>query len=193
MRPTANWVVGSQALTSAGQIVGGSTPASVPTWNPGSGNTIYNLVSGTPITFQAVVVQSGVSGQNPTIGRVVIDELKGKILFSIPSTTSSFDVAVGVYVSEFTINTSAWDVSDPINPSDAARDQWFFLDAKSIQMPVYTASTPYAAAEMDISFRSPIFLGGGQALNVTVSMIAEVNTQTLFCNPAFRTRIRTVA
>jgi len=190
MRPMSNWVVGSQALTSAGQVIGGvATPTSLPTWAPALTTASYLLSSGTPITFQAAVIQPGISGNAPTIGRMRIDELKGKILFS-PTAAGYFQFAVGVYVSEFTLNTSAWDVYDPLNSADASRDDWWFLDAKTFFCGAPAGALSPVPMELDISFKSSIVIGGGQALNVTVSMISST---TCYANPAFRTRVGPVA
>jgi len=184
-----NWVVGSQALTSTGQVIGGVTsPTSVPTWNPSGTLTTYNLVSASPITFQPVVIQPAVSGNIPTVGRVRIDQLIGKMLFSTAATTMICSVAVGIYVSEFTTSTSAWDVSDPLNPADAARDQWFFLEAMNLNVVVTASMTAWSCLEMPLRLSESVVIGGGQALNVTVSMVTSATTTggQLFANPAFR-------
>jgi len=189
-----NWSVFSQMLTASGQVIGGvTTPTSLPTWNPGSSAASYNLISGSPVTFQAALIQPAVSGNIPTIGRMKIDELRGSLIFNDPSSNGIFTVAVGIYVSEFTINTSAWDVSDPMNPTDAARDQYFFLKAIAFTYPL-TGITAAGMVEMDLGLSEPVVLGGGQALNVTVSMIASGGPPpTIFCNPCFRVRTGPVA
>lgn len=126
----SNWQVGSQALNNSGGVIGGvATPTSVPTWDPAIGSATNTIAKNSPITWQAVVITAGVSTSAPTIGRLKIDELKGRVCFSTFSAATYYVVAIGVYISEFTINTSAWDVSDPLQPNDGARDQWFFLNA----------------------------------------------------------------
>jgi hypothetical protein len=196
MRPGAglsNWVVGSQALSSTGQVIGGlTTPTNVPTWFPSSSGATYNLATASPVTFQATVISAGVSTATPTIGRQKVDEIKGKILFSQPSTPAYYVVAVGIYISEFTLNTSAWDVYDPLAPSDAARDDFWFLDARTFTLVPANVSTADSFLELDISCKLNLVIGGGQAVNVTVSMISVAGS-TLYCNPAFRTRVGPVA
>jgi len=195
MRPTSNWVVGSQALTSAGQVVGGvGSPTSIPTWNPGSQSTNYLIVGGSPVTFQACVIQPGVSGNTPTVGRVRVDEIKGKILVNPGVLAGGYiTVSVGIYVSEFTINTSAWDVSDPSSPVDGSRDDWWFLEARTFGLPLGASLVGVSPMmEIDISFKGPIVLGGGQALNVTVAVTGP-GSPGAQCTPAFRTRIGPVA
>lgn len=48
---------------------------------------------------------------------------------------------------------------------------------------------------MDISFKVPggIVIGGGQALNVTISMNAGGTAPTFVASPCFRTRVGPVA
>jgi len=193
-RGLTNWTVFSQALTASGQVIGGvSTPTSLPTWNPSGAASSYNLVSGSPVTFQGALIQPAVQGNIPTIGRMKIDEIKGKILLATPSASGYFSVAVGIYVSEFTQSTSAWDVSDPLVPSDAARDQWFFLEAKNCSLSLGSSIVASGCVEFDLKLSEPVIIGGGQALNVTVSMVASPNTLTVFANPAFRVRTGPVA
>jgi hypothetical protein len=188
----SNWVVGSQAVTSTGVVAVGTFP----TWSPSSGAPLFNLASGVPVTYQAVVIAPGISGVVPTVGRVAIDEIKGKVLVSSPGVTSAgFTVAVGIYISEYTIATSAWSVLDPLNSSAAAEDDWFYLEALNFMGPLLGAITndAFTQCEFNLKLSEKIVIGGGQALNVTVSMICTPNTATLYCNPAFRTRIGPVA
>jgi len=195
MRPVSNWAVGSQALTATGQVVGGlSTPTSIPTFNP-SFSGLLSVASGVPFTFQAAVISPGLSGSIPTIGRMRIDEIKGKILVGSAIPANRWNVTVGIYVSEFTQNTSAWDVYDPGNPADASRDDWWFLEAKCFYFPLDTTTIAAASdnMEMDISVKLNLVLGGGQALNVTVSCISDGGAGVMNVNPCFRTRIGPVA
>lgn len=197
MRPTSNWVVGSQALTSTGQVLGGlSTPTSTPTFDARpSGGTL--LAAGTPVTYQAAVISPGLSNAVPTIGRMRVDEIKGHIGIQSANPFNSWVIAIGIYVSEFTQNTSAWDVYDPTNPSDAARDDWWFLMGKCIQVNSDGNSalniTAATSIDIDISVKLNLVLGGGQALNVTVGACSDGNAGTLFIRPLFRTRVGPVA
>jgi hypothetical protein len=192
-RPITNWQVGSQQVDQTGQVVGGfATPTSVPTWNPGASAGTYQLTTGAPKTFQVAVINAAVSGAAPTIGRMRVDEIVGRLLFNVPSVPGFYSIAVGVYVSEFTVNTTAWDVFDPMLPQDGARDDWWLLQAESFQIVTNALAVAGSNANMDIHMDQSITIGGGQAVHLTVSMIGP-NASTLFVSPAVRARVGPVA
>jgi len=196
MRPNVvNWTIGGSATDNTGQVITSGTPP-VPsgpaTWTPVG----FNLTDSIPLTFQAVTIVAAPNTSTPTIGRMKIDEMKGRICFNNPSLPLAISVAVCVYVSEFNSSTGKWDVRDPMNVADAARDDYFYLEAMSISQPDTAAQTGNSGYCFDLKLANPLVIGGGQALHVTVSFVtalAGVGGETIYCHPAFRTRVGSVA
>jgi hypothetical protein len=193
-----NWQITSQQLTATGQIVGGllGPPTVVPIWNPGGSGGAYTFATGVPQTFQVAVIQPGTTPNIPGVGRQQIDRIKGKLHLSGPSSPMYVDIAVGIYVSEFTVNTSAWDVLDPMTPTDASRDEWWFLEAYTFLVaPQGVATAPFASpdlATINIDLSERIVIGAGQAVNLTVTFVGN-SSSTMLITPSFRTLVGPVA
>jgi hypothetical protein len=120
-----NWVIGGSATDSTGAVIGGATPTGPSTWTMSPGQP---LASGSPISYQAVAIVAAPNTSTPTIGKVQVDAIQGHLCLTPNTafTVGRVTVAVCIYVSEFNSSTSKWDVRDPINTADAARDDYFF-------------------------------------------------------------------
>jgi len=200
MRPLANWQVVTQALTTAGQIVGGAAaPTSVPCWNPTVG---VSVSSGGTVTWQVACIMPGVQGgvgTTPQIGRQKIDRVKGRI--HVLNTTygvtlpNYFVICLGIYVSEYTVTTTAWDVYDPSQPADAARDDYWLLDAMVIETPATAGSQSNTRQipHFDIDLAESIIIGNGQAVNVTASVYGQGNAGSCILLPSLRAMVGPVA
>jgi len=183
-----NWIIGGTAVDNAGLALGGF----LGTWSPTAAFPTTGIVNTGSVTYQAVVIPAGINVAAPTVGRVRVDELKGRLLFQPYATVANYRVAVAIYISEFTINTSAFDVINPINPADGARDEYFFLEAREFDLCTpLTHTSPYAEAHMDIKLSEPVYVSGGQALHITVAQ-ANNAAAALCCFPAFRVRVSSI-
>jgi len=198
MQPSGNgnWVEGFQQVLLTGQVFGGlGTPNLVPTWAPNSAGTILN--SGAPVTFQAVTIPAllptagTVNMAVPTIGRVRINKIVGNLQFSTFTTAGDYAFSVGIYVSGFTVNTSAWDVSNPGLSGDALRDNYFFLKSYQRIMPVDASATAMCTADCELSISEPIIIGAGQAVHVTVCVSGPSSPTCTVC-PAFRSHVEAI-
>jgi hypothetical protein len=198
MRPNVtNWGVGGSATDGTGSVIGGTaTPTGPATWQ--NGTTAFPLLSGQQVSYQAVVVVPAANLGTPGIGRLKIDEIKGRI-YCTPTqshtTPPRVTVGVGIYVSEYTISTTKWSVHDPLVTADAAVDDYFFLEVQEKIMPCLGALNVTADSWMyfDLHLANPLIIGGGQALHVTVSVITAAGGFGVNVASAFRTRTGPVA
>jgi hypothetical protein len=191
MRPNVtDWKVGGSATDNTGAVIGGASPTGPTTWS--SGTNDYVLTANNQISYQAVVLVAAPNTSTPLIGRMKLDEVSGMICVSSPIAAGRQTVAVGIYVSEFNSNTNKWDVRDPLNPSDASRDDYFYLEASEMQLPAAGAATGNAGFCFDLKLANPIIIGGGQALHVTVSYQTDSGVSVRISS-MFRTRCGPVA
>ncbi len=207
MRPNVtNWVIGGSATDNTGGVIGGGAPTGPATWLPatGVGPASYGLVSGAPVSFQAVAIVAAPNTSTPTIGRMKIDEVRGTLeltnfqLVADPFTAAAaahrVNVAVCIYVSEFNSNTGKWDVRDPLSTADAARDDYFFLEGRSVYFPASAVTAAPTSVCFDLKLANPLIIGGGQALHVTISMVSTLGaTYQGALSSYFRTRVGPVA
>jgi len=184
MRPNiTNWIVGPSLVSSAGALVSGSS------WML-AGNAI-TLASGTPVTIQGAAIVAAPNTSTPTIGRMRIDEVHGRLSLSGFVSAGRYAVAVAIYVADQLSTTPTWETRDPLNSSFAAEDDYFMLEAHEFEAPA-TTTVVGAAQFMDIPLKlaNPLVIGSGQAVHVTVSMIGA---NSLKLSTAFRTRVGPVA
>jgi len=193
MRPNlANWIVGGSATDNTGSVIGGASPTGPSTWSCTPANA-QTIVPSTPFSYQAVTIVAAPNTTTPTIGRIKVDEVKGHIYVCDFTNASEHAFAVGIYVSEFNSNSGKWDVRDPMITSDAARDDYFFLEAQAWDFPITTNATAQSGFRFDLKLSNPLILGGGQALHVTVSYRNAANTGSATCYSMFRSRVGPVA
>jgi hypothetical protein len=191
MRPNVtNWTVGGSSVDQTGGVITGP-PGPYPSWQT-SGTTVPVATNGSPISYQAVVIVAAPNTSTPLIGRMKIDEIKGTVTVLSPANAGRVSVGVAIYVSEFNSNTGKWDVRDPLNTSDAARDDYFFFEAQMADMPAAGTATAPAAMCFHLKLANSLIIGGGQALHVTVSYLNSAAGNALLL-AAFRTRVGPVA
>jgi len=193
MRPNiGNWRIGSSAVSNAGVLTGGNYTTGPGTWANGAGRVVLTTL--VPLTYQATVIAPVPDSGTPTIGRMKIDEIKGAITLSAFSAAGRYTAAVCIYVSELTsAAANTYDVRDPLNNADAARDDYFYLEAQEADMPATLTATSPAAFKFDLKLANPLIIGGGQALHVTVSMVSAVAAATCMLSSMFRTRSAGIA
>jgi len=192
MRPNVtDWKIGGSATDNTGAVIGGAAPTGPSTWNLGVND--YALASGVPVTYQAVVLIAAPNTSTPQIGRMRIDEIKGHICFNANTLNAKFAVAVAIYVSEFNSNSNTWDVRDPLNTADAARDDYFYLEAQELIVPALATTAGVSNICFDLKLANALVIGGGQALHVTVSMYSGGPASPGWLSSMFRTRCGPVA
>jgi len=182
MRPVTDWLVGGANTDNTGAPL-----TTVSTFD----KTGLTIVSGTPMTFQAVVIQPTPATSTPGVGRINCVEVKGSVFITNWTTSGFARIAVGIYVSELNSSTTKWDVRDPLTAADAARDDYFFLHGRVYEISAEAGQTASClAVEIPLSLPENVVLGGGQALHVTVSMVGPSAATVI---GFFRTRIGPIA
>jgi hypothetical protein len=191
-----DWIVGGSAINSSGGVI-----ASPPTtWTNGSG-AAFNLINGGAFSYQAVVIQPAPASGTPGIGRLRIDQIKGRLMFAKANGASVFTaggamIAVGIYVSEVNQTTTNWHVRNPLVPADVCRDDYLFLEAHFMDIPPLgnnLGSVTGFLPEINLSIDRPVVIGGGQALHVTVSCSSSDSDTYLLVMSAFRSKVGPVA
>lgn len=178
----SNYIVGPSWVNSAGALVAGDS------WRGGA--TAMTLVTGVPQTIQAAALVAAVNTSTPTIGRMKIDEIRGRLSLTGFTVIGRYQVGVGIYVSQQNSQTPTYDVRDTLIAADAARDDWFMLEMMEFEAPVTGTNTALSFIEIPLRLANALIIGGGQAVHVTISMTGAGNCKV---TPAFRTRVAGVA
>jgi hypothetical protein len=182
MRPNVtDFVVGGSNVDNTGAPL-----TSVSTFD----KTGLAILTAVPMTFQAVMIQPVASTSTPGIGRVRIDEIKGRVCLTTFVTAGPVVAAVGIYVSELNSNLTKWDVRDPLSATDAARDDYFYLEGRAVEIPATADAVSVSELCFDLKLANPLMIGGGQALHVTVSYVGPASAKVF---GFFRTRTGPVA
>jgi len=158
-----DWVISSQGVNAAG----------TPITQNGYGGASGAITAGTPLTLLCVALPTAAAATGqPTIGEVEIDMIHAYLPFFGGSAAGVYGWAIGLYVAELNSSATAWSVRDPSTPADANRDDYLWLD----QVSYTTPTSANAVAQSEISRRPvlpfPIRIGGGQALALTVALLA---------------------
>jgi hypothetical protein len=188
-----DWIVSTATVDSAGAPVAAS--AAVATFG---GSLLIPAASFG--TWQAAVVNPTPMSSTPSVGRLRIDELAGHIYFnSNAAAQGSFAIAVAAYVSDLNNTTTLWNVRNPMNPTDASRDDYLFLEGLEFESSGQAAqvSGPLSVG-IKLSLSQPVVIGGGQALHVVVANQVPTKGsgdtgQSVVANAFFRTRVGPVA
>lgn len=184
-----DWIVSSASVDSTGAPI---TSGGLTSWNG------QKTIASGSITSQAVVVQPTPAASTPSVGRLRVDQIRGRILVTLdPSdvVSSLGGVAVGIYVSDLNNTTTLWNVRDLSVPADACRDDYLYLEGKVWAQAPSTPSSPVELVCFDLSISQPVVIGGGQALHVTVSLTggSKLVPQLTDIFAFFRTRVGPVA
>jgi len=186
MRPQiSDWQIGGIAVSSGGTPSTGSNSAT--SWNLGAGTA---AATGTPQGFLGAQIIPAPGTVTTGVGRLRIDKIKGMVALGAPSTAGDHSFAVGIFVSELNTAQSAWDMRNPLNPSDAARDDWFFLQGVTAELPATGTATANAILVIELELANPLIIGGGQGLMVVA---AYDGAETAEFYTAFRTLVSAVA
>jgi len=166
-RSRGNWVVSGQGANQAG------TPVAYQGW----GGSIALLASGVPqsLLLVALPTAAAATGQ-PTIGQVEIAQVGGKVTVYSPSATANYGIVCSLYIAELNSTATAWSVRDPSTPGDATRDDYLYLESCQFSVSQLPNLTSSFGIEFLPRLQSPIRIGGGQALCMTVAQEAGVNT-----------------
>jgi len=183
MKPNlTNWIVGPSLVTSAGALASGSS------WL--SGATAIGIATGVPVTIQAAAIVAAPNTSTPTVGRMKIDEVRGRLSFTGFSAAGRFAVAVAIYVADQLTTTPTWETRDPLNSSFAAEDDYFMLEGMELEVPATTDDTAPGDFSIPLKLANPLVIGSGQALHVTVSYVGPATAKL---SSFFRTRVGPVA
>jgi len=191
-----DWVCSSASVDASGTELTAGSSGSFPSWN-GIGNLPLASGGGIVITNQIVKIQPTPMASTPSIGRLRLDEIRGRIYFTTPASgaaSSGFQVAVGIYVAHLNVTTTKWEVRNPLNLTDVGRDDYLYLQGKECVMTGFTTPSvvPAEMPYFELSIPNPIIIGGGQAVNVTVA-VSSYQSTSIEINAFFRARIGPVA
>lgn len=180
-----DWIIGGAGTDSVGTLVAGRT-----SWFNSVG-----LAHNTPVSWllvQEPTIAGGSSGA-PVVGEVAIMEVAGSLFFnSVTVGNITAGVGVAIYVSEYNSSATQWSVRDPLNVSDASRDDYLFLRAFSAMFPLVGTVVAHTYIEVPVGIPAPESLGTGEALILTVNTTTSVG-QSLSVSPFIRSRIGRVA
>jgi len=186
MRPQiSDWQIGGITVASNGTPTTGATSAT--SWNLSSG---IAAASDTPQGFLGAQIIPAPGTVTTGVGRLRIDKIKGMVALGAPATAGDHSFAVGIFVSELNTAQSAWDMRNPLSPSDAARDDWFFLQGATAELPQDGSATANAILAIELELANPLIIGGGQGLMVVAAYNGAVTAQFY---TAFRTLVSAVA
>jgi hypothetical protein len=195
MRPNVtNYVVGGTSVDNTGGVIGGSSPTGPSTWGTGTPSAAASFVlsSGANFAYQAYVIQPAVASSTPTLGRAKIDEIHGNICVAGFVNPGRVSVSVCIYVSELNSNSGKWDVRDPMTATDAARDDYFYLESQTMEVFSIGLASSFSLFRFDLRLANPLVIGGGQAVHVGVSYVNSAGGACNICS-AFRTRVGPIA
>lgn len=177
-----NWIVGGDSVSATGAPGGAQT----------SWGGALSMAPGVTLGFLAISITPAAGAGTPSVGRLRIDEVKGNICFANPSVAGSYVAAVGLVVVDLNNTTTLWSMRSIISASDAARDDYLFLEQKFASLPIQVGATGNTALEFELKLKQPVIIGGGQALMAFVSNgFASVGSLTAVAS--FRTRIGPVS
>jgi hypothetical protein len=155
------------------------------------------LSNTTMVGSQAVLIQPAPASSTPSIGRLRIDEIRGRISFDCNSVGGSFMSYVGIWVSDLNVTTTLWNMRQLQNGNEACRDDYLMLESLCWDAPNPSTALNADVLEMpSIELRIPqsVVIGGGQCLMVGVQTFAVLNpsaTTSAYFN--YRTRVGPVA
>jgi len=197
---TSDWVVSSASVDPTGTAQAGT--AILTSWNAGLGapSTAGIIGSGAFVTNQAILVQPTPMTSTPTVGRLRVNRIKGRISvfpFVTNGTWDQFSVFVGIYLAELNNTTTKWEVRNLLSTSDVARDDFFYLENRVFLGQNGAPVTPvtqniWEGVLFDLDVPISVVIGGGQALHVTIAAVSG-NNMSVVASTAYRTNIGPVA
>jgi hypothetical protein len=173
-----DWNVGGLSVDPTGAPLG--VAGSTSTWNLG---TPAAIAPGAGQTFFGTLIQPAPATSTPGIGRLKIDEIKGRITLAVAN-SGVFYVACGIFVSDLNNTTTLWNVRNPTVAADCVRDDYIFLEGKSFQAAVPAAGSDLCEIGFDFDIKCNVIIGGGQALAIAIynatGSAASVGVTTAF-------------
>jgi len=174
-------------------------------WFVGSSNWGGNTVlSGATQVFSPLVKITPSApnvdlGAVANVGQVTVSQVRGHIDFTpqIPPgaiSVGNSTVGVGLFVSEYDSGSALFQGQVPTLPADANRDNWLYLDARTLWMGADLSSSQNAPCyQFHINLRRSIQIYEGQALYLVVSQAAGVGFTWLFGTYLRTMIVRTLA
>jgi hypothetical protein len=185
-----DWIVGGTQVDSTGNPI--ATTAKTTTWSTGPTN-FTALAPGANINYLAVLVAAAVATSTPQVGRMRLDEIRGRIRITPDSGAIGKNAfSVLIYVSDINIATGLFNVRNGLAPADVSRDDLLYCDAQAVDLATAGNVTAPTYVEFLIDVRLNVLIGGGQALMVSVNADAA-NATTCQLNTAFRTKAGPIA
>jgi len=159
-----DWIASNASVDATGAPQTGS--AILPSW----GGAVAVASQGV-VTVQAVIVQPTPMASTPTVGRLRIDEIRGRICVANgDSVPGDYFTAVAIYVADLNNTTTLWNVRNPLVLAEASRDDYLFFEGKLWRGPAVAGETSTSEAIcFDLKISQPIIIGGGQALHVSIA------------------------
>jgi hypothetical protein len=192
-----DWIASNASVDATGAPQSGGAISS--SWGQTSATTV---ASGSVVTFQAVVINPTPMASTPTVGRLRIDEIRGRICVSNgDASPGQFYTAVAIYVSDINNTTTLWNVRNPLVLAESTRDDYLFLEGKTWTGNVADTSSAITATQKeDVCFElhlsQPVVIGGGQALHVAVACASNTKLEgglNTLVTAYFRSRVGPVA
>lgn len=187
-----DWIIGGGAVP-AGGAVGSITAHS--SW-------------GTPFTLQHGVAENWLLVTEPTIspgtgtptmGEVLVQEVMGIVFLTLDLAAPPGDqvhVAIGLYVAEYNKTGTAWSTLDPLDTTEASRDDWLFLRGMEIGYIASGTSAFTNSFPIPVAIPAPQMIGKGETLMLSVSAFIKggsAGSAGLVATPYVRSRITRAA
>jgi hypothetical protein len=145
--------------------------------NASWGNSTVSVTALNVLTFQLVAIPTFVPSLSapPTVGELTIEAVHGSVFITAPTAGVICRGCVCLYVGKENQIGGSWDTRQPSSPSDAARDDYLFLQPFTFATPTSAAATGAVYYEVKLSIQRRITIGGGEALHLGVDNIDPTN------------------
>jgi len=160
---------------------------------------LQTLGLGVQFAWQAIVIPQAVTAINapPSVGECEVVDIEGSVFLKNPSVAGQYTFGFGIYISKFDTRTGTWSLRFPsigAPNADAARDDWLYLRAMTLVLPVTNSVTDSMLLELKLALPHRVILGGGEALHVCIdiSQVPAGGLGVMDVVPFFRTRIADV-
>jgi len=104
-----------------------------------------------------------------TVGKAVVSELDVSIQWNTIVTGGAFYFGVGIYKSIWNSLTLSWSAQDPSQPVDACRDNWLWIENRSMVLPATGAATALVMPAFSFKRRVNQTVRQGESLRLAIS------------------------
>jgi len=158
-------------------------------------------IGGPVLSAFALALLPPSSSAPPVIGVADVSRVEGDVGIStiLGSFKGTYLFQYGIHVTEFIASTGKWLLLNPSLGSEAARDEWIWLESRVIEPAPPTATGLQYSGFRECNFRMSlpmnVRLGGGQGLAFVFSLVDQspaAGTGVLYIYPNVRTYLRRV-